>query len=222
MIIADQKPLAEIRRITSRFQKLLVVGCQECVTVCCVGGAKEVAVLSSALRMAEQIDGNPKEIVEFTSVRQCDPEYVLDLADKIARVDAVLSMACGVGVQTIAEHFPSVHVLPALNTTSFGRNTGPGVWVETCAGCGNCILAETGGICPVARCSKSLLNGPCGGSHKGLCEISDDVPCAWAQIYERMSRLEMLATMEQIAPPKDWSTALDGGPRRRVREDMQL
>ncbi len=222
MIIADQKPLAEIRQLISRFDKLLVVGCQECVTVCFAGGAKEVAVMSSAIRMAERVDGKEKELVEFTSVRQCEPEYVKDLAEKIAQVDAVLSLACGVGVQTIAEHFPNTHVLPALNTTSFGRNIAPGVWAETCAGCGNCILAETGGVCPVARCSKSLLNGPCGGSHNGLCEISDDVPCAWAQIYERMSRLDMLATMERITAPKDWSTALHGGPRKRVREDLQL
>jgi ferredoxin len=222
MIIANQKPIPEVRQLISRFNKLLVVGCQECVTVCFAGGAKEVSVMSAALRMAERVDGNEKEFVEFTSVRQCEPEYVKELADKIGGVDAVLSLACGVGVQTIAEHFPAVHVLPALNTTSFGRNTEPGVWVETCAGCGNCILAETGGICPIARCSKSLLNGPCGGSQKGRCEIAEDVPCAWAQIYERMSRLEMLATMEQIAPPKDWRTSLHGGPRTRVREDQQL
>lgn len=222
MIIADQKPLAEIRQSVARFHKVLVVGCQECVTVCMVGGAKEVAVTSAALRMAERIDGREKEFVEQTIVRQCEPEYVKELADKIAQTDVVLSMACGVGVQTIAEHFPAAQVLPALNTTSFGRNTAPGVWEETCAGCGNCILADTGGICPVARCSKSLQNGPCGGSQGGKCEISDDVPCAWAQIYERMSRLDMLATMERIAPPKDWSSSLHGGPRKRVREDQQL
>lgn len=222
MIIADQKPLAEIRQSVARFRKLLVVGCQGCVAVCLAGGAKEVAVMSSALRMAERVDGNDKELVEVTLVRQCDPEYVRELADRIGEVDAVLSLGCGVGVQSIAEQFPTVHVLPALNTTSYGRNTAPGVWVETCAGCGNCVLAETGGICPIARCSKSLQNGPCGGSQRGKCEISDDVPCAWAQIYERMSRLDMLERMQEITPPKDWRTARDGGPRTRVREDQQL
>ena len=98
----------------------------------------------------------------------------------------MLSMACGAGVQTVSEIYKKIPVLPALNTTFIGALDEPGLWREKCQGCGNCILALTAGVCPVARCAKKLFNGPCGGSSKGKCEISQDVDCAWHMIIESL------------------------------------
>ena len=102
-----------------------------------------------------------------------------------------LSLACGAGVNLLAEAYPARVPLPAMNTTFLAANDAPGVWVERCKGCGDCILHLTAGICPVARCAKNILNGPCGGTHDGKCEISSDekvVDCVWAQIVERLGQ----------------------------------
>ena len=111
-------------------------------------------------------------------------------------------------------------VLPAINTDFIGVTEKTGVWTERCAQCGNCVLHLTGGICPIARCSKSLLNGPCGGSQDGKCEINPDVDCGWQLIYDRMNRLGQMEKLAEIIPPKDWGTSRDGGPRKIMREDV--
>lgn len=222
MIVAEQKSLDEIKAMLAPYQKVLVVGCGTCVTVCFAGGEKEVAILASALRMATGLEGNPKQIMEATVQRQCEYEYNEAIADKLKEADVVLSLACGIGVQTMNEQFPEMLTLPGLNTTFLGQPTEQGVWVERCQACGNCVLGITGGICPIARCSKSLLNGPCGGSQGGKCEIDPDVPCAWQQIYDRMKALGRLEALLEVAEAKDWRTSRDGGPRKIVREDLRL
>ena len=222
MIIAEQKPLAEIKSMLNGQQKVLVVGCGTCVTVCLAGGEKEVGILASALRMATKMDGNGVDLDEVTVQRQCEWEYIDPLADTLENYDAVLSLGCGIGVQTLAERFPNQRVLPGLNTTFLGLPTEQGVWEERCQACGNCILDQTGGICPIARCSKQLLNGPCGGSQDGVCEIDPEVSCAWQLIWERMSALGLLDRLMELQPAKDWSTSRDGGPRRIIRDDLRL
>jgi len=222
MIIAEQKPLADVKAMLAGYQKVLVAGCGTCVTVCLAGGEKEVGILASALRMATKLDGNGVDFDEVTVQRQCEWEYIDPLADRLKDYDAVLSLGCGIGVQTLAERFPDKRVLPGLNTTFLGLPTEQGVWEERCQACGNCILDQTGGICPIARCSKQLLNGPCGGSQNGECEIDPEVPCAWQLIWERMSALELLDQLMVVQPPKDWSTSRDGGPRRIIRDDLRL
>jgi hypothetical protein len=144
------------------------------------------------------------------------------LLPELDKYDAVLSLGCGVGVQALAERFPNKRVIPALNTAFMGMPTRDGNWEERCQACGNCVLDKTGGICPIARCSKQLLNGPCGGSQEGRCEIDPDVPCAWQQIWDRMNSLGLQEQLLAVEPPKDWSTSRDGGPRRIVRDDLQL
>ena len=222
MIIGERKSLEEIRKMIGGYKRVLVVGCGTCVTVCLAGGEKEVATLSSALRMAAKKDGDGLEISEATIERQCDIEFIEELREKVEQVDAALSMGCGAGVQTIAETFSEIPVYPALNTRFIGTTEEQGVWTERCAACGDCILHLTGGICPIARCSKSLLNGPCGGSKDGKCEINPEVACAWQLIYDRLKALDQLDKLEEIIPIKDWSVSRDGGPRRLVREDMRL
>jgi hypothetical protein len=144
------------------------------------------------------------------------------LRERLMNYDAILSLGCGVGVQTLAERFPGKRVLPGLNTKFMGLPTEQGIWEERCQACGDCILDLTGGICPIARCSKQLLNGPCGGSQNSKCEVSKETPCAWQLIWERMSSLGMLDRLMQVQPPKDWRTSRDGGPRRIIRDDLRL
>jgi ferredoxin len=199
-----------------------VLGCGTCVTVCFAGGAREAAILACSLRMAARLDGHTKEVSDLTVQRQCEWEYLDQAAEQIRDVDLVLSLGCGVGVQAIAERFPNAWVVPALNTKFMGLPTEQGTWAERCAGCGECVLGLTGGVCPIARCSKSLLNGPCGGSEDGHCEINPDTPCAWQLIHDRLKTLGKLETLMEVQPPKNWQKARDGGPRKIVREDLKL
>lgn len=222
MIVGEQKTLEEIRQLIAGHKKVLVLGCGTCVTVCFAGGEKEVGILASALRMAEQLAGHEVEVAEATVQRQCEWEYIDAVADKIKEADVVLSLACGIGVQTVVQRFPDAWVVPGLNTTFLGQPEKEGLWVERCQACGNCLLATTGGICPIARCSKSLLNGPCGGSQHGKCEVNPETDCAWQLIYDRLARLGKLELIMTIAAPKDWSTSRDGGPRRIDRPDLRL
>ena len=220
MIVAEQKPMEEIIECISEYNRILLVGCNECVTVCAAGGRKEVGILSSALQMAFMKEGKTLEVKEITLERQCDPEYVEELVTHIDQAEVVLSMACGCGVQEIAKRFSAKSVFPALNTKFMGASERQGVWAERCQGCGDCILGLTGGICPVARCSKRLLNGPCGGSTGGNCEISEDVDCVWNIIWERLKSLGMEDRYEEVMTAKDWRPSWHGGPRKIIREDL--
>ena len=230
MIIGEQKPLDEIKQMIADYQKILILGCGTCVTVCFAGGEKEVGILASSLRMATGLEGqNPvlsategKEFMEATVQRQCEYEYNEEVADLVKEADAVLSLACGIGVQTMNEQFPEIITLPGLNTSFLGQPVKEGIWEERCQACGTCILDRTAGICPIARCSKSLLNGPCGGSVNGKCEIDPEIDCAWQLIYDRLNALGKLELMTEIQPARDWSTSRDGGPRKIVREDLHL
>jgi ferredoxin len=221
MIVGAQKPLDEIKKLVEDAGKVLVVGCGTCVTVSFAGGTKEVGILASSLRMACKIDGNSKQFDEATVQRQCEWEYIDPLAARLEEYDLVLSLGCGIGVQALAERFPKKTIMPGLNTTFLGMPTEHGVFEERCQACGDCILGITGGICPIARCSKQLLNGPCGGSQRGKCEVSSETSCAWQLIYDRMAARGELDRLLQIQPIKNWSTSRDGGPRRIIREDLR-
>ncbi len=223
MIIAERKPLPEIIANVKNVERLLIVGCNTCVAVCLAGGDKEVAMLGSLLRLARKSGDGFKlgQVTEMSVERQCEEEFNAPLAAPIAEHDVVLSMACGVGVQTLAEQFPDAIVYPALNTTFMGRPEERGTWGERCLGCGNCVLDKFGGVCPITRCSKNLLNGPCGGSEKGRCEVDpQNLDCAWQLIYDRLTRIGQLERLYEVEPAKDWSTSHYGGPRRIIREDM--
>jgi ferredoxin len=222
MIIAEQKPLDEIKGLLAEARNVLIVGCGTCVTVCFAGGEREANVLSSLLRMASQLDGAARDVTDVTVQRQCEWEYLDTIGDRVAEADVVLSLGCGVGVQALAEHFPKAVVVPGLNTKFMGLPLEQGVWAERCAACGQCVLGVTGGICPIARCAKQLLNGPCGGSSQGKCEVSPEIDCAWQLIYDKLSAQGRLDVLMEITPPKDWSTSRDGGPRRIVRDDLRL
>jgi ferredoxin len=221
MITAEQKPIEEIREMISSYKRILALGCGSCVAECAAGGEKETAMLASALRMVGKMNGEEIEIVEKTIDRQCVKEFVIQLDDVIEQYDAILSLGCGAGVQAIADMYPEVPVIPALNTEFMGETKDQGYWVESCIGCGDCMLYYFGGVCPLTRCSKQLLNGPCGGSMDGKCEVNPEVPCAWQLIIDRLMNFGSLDKLQMIYPPKDWSKKQGAGPRKIIREDQQ-
>jgi len=220
MIIVDRKPINEILAELDPCDKVLVLGCGECVTVCEAGGRREVAVLASVMRMHFLNQDRQVTVDELTLERQCDHEFLEQIREVAGGYDTIVSLACGVGVQFTAEKFHTTTVVPGVNTSMMGVTEKRGVWSERCQGCGECILARTGGICPVARCAKRVMNGPCGGSTDGKCEISGELDCAWQLIIDRLKALERLGDYEALAPIKDWSTERSGGPRIIVREDL--
>ena len=205
MIVAEQKPLEEIRRMIAPYERVLILGCGTCMTVCDAGGEREVSFLDSALRVAQsRSEDENHTFSEYTVKRQCDPEFLDAIADKIGDVDAVLSMGCGIGVQAIAERFPDLVVLPGVNTSFMGMSSEWGVWDERCGACGDCRLDETGGICPITRCTKGILNGPCAGTKNGKCEANKDLDCAWILIFQRLERLGQLEKMRRYYPPRNF------------------
>ncbi len=220
MIVGEQKPLDEMWEMIRGHQKVLVFGCNTCVAVCHQGGNKEAEILASLLRMRATQEGVDMEITNGGIERQCETEFFDSAEKQIADTEVVLSTACGIGVQFMAERYAKP-VYPGLNTTFLGAVEELGVYAERCQACGNCVLGETGGICPIARCAKRVMNGPCGGSTDGKCEINKELDCAWQLIVDRLKMLDRMADYEKLAPIKDWSSDRAGGPRKLVREDLK-
>ena len=221
MIVANSKPVREITKLIERHDRVLFVGCGTCVTVCLAGGEREVGLAGYAVRMARKLDGKPVTLEQVTIERQCENEFIKDLVPAVERCDAIVSFACGAGVQALAERF-NKPVYPGLNTQFIGILEEQAVWTEKCLGCGNCVLGDFGGVCPVTRCAKRMLNGPCGGSTEEHCEVAEDHPCAWQLIYKRLKAIGQLDKLDAIVPPKDWSTAWTSGARKVVRQDQRV
>ena len=220
MIVGKQKPLEEIWSMIEKYHKVLVFGCNTCVAVCHEGGNKEAQILASMLRMKAKQEGINIEIKDSGIERQCEHEYFNSAAEEIEWADAILSIACGAGIQFLNEKWQAKIILPGLNTTFIGVVDEPGVFSERCLMCGDCILHLTGGICPIARCSKSIMNGPCGGSTNGWCEIKPITPCGWQLIHDRLEIQGRIELLEEIIPAKDWVHSRDGGPRKLVQEHL--
>ncbi len=221
MIVGQPKPFDEVWNMVKNFKKVLVYGCNTCVAISHAGGEKEAEILASMLRMKASQEGVDMKVNHAAVMRHCEPEYFEPLMEDVRTYDLVLSTACGVGVNFLAQRIGNIPVYPGINTSFYGAVPKPGEFIELCAGCGNCILHLTGGICPIARCTKSLMNGPCGGTDRGKCEISQDVDCGWFLIVERMKQLGKLESLVEIQPPRDWSSSFHGGPRRVVLEHLQ-
>lgn len=222
MIKAKHKSTESIADMTAPYRKVLVLGCNTCTGICLAGGEKEVSVLAATLRLRSTARNQGKEFQEFVVRRQCEREFLEEAREQIQAADAVLSLACGVGMNCVAENFPDKPVLPGNDTTFLGLSPEMGLFTERCVACGDCLIHLTGGLCPLARCAKRLLNGPCGGSVGGKCEISQDVPCIWQMIYDRMKALGQLHKLSEIIPTREWSLNDAKGPRSFVREDLRL
>lgn len=214
MIVGQQKLFDEIWEMIREHRRVLVLGCNCCVAVCHQGGGKQAENLASLLKMRALEQRLEMTIQPGGIERQCEHDFFQPVAEEIEQTEAVLSLACGVGVQFMAEKYPTLPVYPGLNTTFLGAVPKAGLFVEKCQACGNCLLGITGGICPVSRCAKRLFNGPCGGASKGKCEINRELDCAWQLIIDRLEALGRLDDYETLLPLKDWSTDRAGGPRR--------
>ncbi len=222
MIVAEWKPIEELVAKLTGHSKVLLVGCATCVAECAAGGEREVETLAPLLCMALKKQGHSVEIITKTLERQCEWEFVEELDEIVPDVDAILSIGCGIGVQALAERFSDKPVYPGVNTNSLAIREQPGLWTARCAACGDCVLGETFGLCPIARCAKSLMNGPCGGTRKnGKCEVDEDTDCVWNLIVERARERGELESLTDVKKAKNWSNSRHGGPKRIVREDLK-
>jgi len=218
MIVGERKPFEEIWNRVKELKSVLILGCGSCVTVCQAGGEKEVGLLASELRMKSKLAGKSINIGEFTIERQCDREFFISVKDKTAEYEAVLSMACGAGVQFCAEILEPIPAIPALNTRFIGITEREGTWSERCRACGNCVLADYGGLCPMTICAKGLLNGPCGGSKNGKCEASQDRDCAWVLIYNRLKKQNKLDNLKLVSGVINKDYTKQAHPGRMINE----
>lgn len=219
MIVTQEKPLEEIMGFLKGHKNVLIAGCDGCNQP--PRGLREARSLGLLIEMASKLSGEERTTSYTTVIKQCDDKIAHStLTPLMEGVDAVVSLSCGIGVQVLSDVLDSP-VYPGQNTIFMGSEEREmGTVSERCAACGNCILDQTGGICPIARCSKSLLNGPCGGSQDGKCEVDKEVECAWQLIFDRLKALGKLDQMEEVQPAKDWSTSTHGGTRKIPKEMM--
>ena len=209
--ITQQKRLEEITRNLGLINKVALVGCGTCPTMAETGGVNEVKDMT--LRLEQE---GFKVVSDTVIPVTCEPlplEGRREFQKLLDDAEAVLVLACSLGVRMVTD-YTSLPVLPALNTLFIGREAEPGFFVEECAQCGDCVLGDYAGVCPIVYCAKTLFNGPCGGSVEGKCEVDPNLPCGWQLIYERMKALGRVEELSQIRPYKDWSKSLSGGARR--------
>lgn len=219
MIKAKRKPLEEIFNMVKDYSRILCVGCGGCASVCLAGGQRETINLTRELSECFKQSGMHSNFSVFVTERQCNAEYLADVEDMVKEHDCIISTACGAGAQFLAEKYESKPVFPVLNTMFIGVDRDIALYQERCRSCGNCQLGYTGGICPVTCCSKSLFNGPCGGTNiDGSCEVSKDVPCAWNMIYQRLKLQNRLESILAIQPPMGWT---DKGPGSFVQSGYE-
>ncbi|GBE58485.1 hypothetical protein BMS3Abin01_01427 [bacterium BMS3Abin01] len=221
MIVTKPKPFRKIKQFTDPHENILVVGCNTCTAVCLAGGEKEAEQLAARIRLHRRRQGLGGSVETVTVLRQCEHEFNEEIAEMVEGRDLLLSTACSIGPQALAERYTGVRVAPAMNTNMLGMVKEHHVWSEYCVACGDCGIYKTGGICPIARCAKQLFNGPCGGSQGGRCEISPDVDCVWQQIHDKMVSLGLEDDLKKIMGPKNWSWSNHGGPRTLKKEGFQ-
>ena len=209
--VTQSKPFEQILNLLENSQSIYIIGCGTCATMLHTGGKEEV------LAMKEKLEAAGKKVSGWMVIpTACDlitKEALLEEAPAITKTDSILVLSCAFGVQTVSV-FATKPVYGGLNTLFIGKEDESGQYIEVCMQCGDCVIGQTAGICPLVRCAKSLFNGPCGGSVKGKCEIDPETPCAWQMIHDRLSAWGQLDRLENIIPIKDWSSSISGGPRR--------
>jgi hypothetical protein len=210
MLISKQKPLEEILSYLEGDKSIFLIGCKGCAEGWGSGGEKQVAEMKSTLQeKGKTVTGSV--VVDMLCDGALTKLTLRAYKKEIAAADSILVLTDGAGVQTVVEVVNKV-VHPGCNTLSSGGAHAEWKEAERCLECGDCMLEFTGGICPIARCSKHLLNGPCGGSQGGKCEVDSDIPCVWQQIVDRLAKLGQLDKLERLVTPKNWSVSLISGP----------
>jgi len=199
--ITQQKPIEEIERLLNGMGRVFIIGCGTCVTLTRTGGAPEVEA------MKDELSDKGKVVTGTTVVPvACDNltgDILKEIQSHMKQADALVIMTCAFGVQTIARQVKQM-VVPALDTLFIGKETGAGEFNEVCTQCGTCIIGETGGVCPVTTCHKGLVNGPCGGTNDGKCEIDSNKDCAWTMIYNRLNDLGRIDDMRTYQKPRNY------------------
>ncbi len=207
--ITRQKPYDEVKQLSEDFNRIFLIGCGTCATMAKTGGIEEVQA------MKESLQGEGKLVTGWivipTACDEMTAEVISENARAIQDAQCIIVMACALGVQRVNSYLPKP-VIPALDTLFIGMEKSPGHFIEACAQCGQCILGETAGICPLTACHKGLLNGPCGGTNKGKCEVDKEKDCAFTLIYERLKEQGRLDLMRKYHPPKNYQVI----PRPRM------
>jgi len=221
MIVIKRKPLEEVLSYIEGHDKILVLGCQECPYGCATDGEEVVKRLSEEIKNKMKDLGKSIEILEKTLIRLCELRYVKSINDLIKDVKAIVTLSCGVGVNLIADIYPEIEVYPGMNTLFLGAELREGIFIEKCRACGDCIVGYTAGLCPITRCPKNMLNGPCGGSKNGVCEVRKGLPCVWYQIIKRLKKRGKLEKLMEIWEAKDWRS-LYGEGIRELREELKV
>lgn len=199
--ITRQKTEEEIDQLLQRLNRIFIVGCGTCVTLCRTGGQPEVKAMQEKLsKKGKMITGT---VVLPVACDNLTEEAFKEYGPQMEQADALLIMTCAFGVQTAARQV-SKPVIPALDTLFIGKERGLGQFEEICVQCGDCILGITGGICPVTSCHKGLVNGPCGGTNNGKCEIDSEKDCAWTLIYRRLEEQGQLHLMKRYQKPRNY------------------
>jgi len=219
VIILKQKDFDEIIEALSGERKVFIAGCTDCATTCKVGGEEELEKMKKKLEGAG-IEVTGTCVFDTACLSGEVRQKGKDNQEALKNADSILVLACGTGVQTIGDQL-GYRVHPGLESLFIGEVVRLGKYEEKCRACGDCVLEYTEGICPVTRCSKGLLNGPCGGYSKdGKCEVDPEKDCAWLLIYERLKERGRLDKMKKMREPKDYSTMLS--PRRLVWEKPKV
>ena len=206
MIVSRKKPIEAVLAMLDGVKKVGLVGCKSCASACAVGGEKE------CLEMKAFLEEQGFEVVGIALPDEsCHKMLVRRDIKPLAEAEAIVSMACGSGCQTVAAN-AKVPVYPANDTIFVGLTERVGMFHETCRTCGDCVLGETGGICPMTQCAKSLVNGPGGGQKNGKCEVNPANDCAWIAIYKRLESLNQLHKMEATLDdhtPRDYPQSVN-------------
>ena len=207
--ITKQKPFDEVQQQLDRFDRVYIVGCGTCTTTTRTGGREEV------LDMKERLQELGKLVTGWTvTPTACDEMTEVSMKENsgdIQNANCILIMACALGVHRV-NLYSGKPVIPAVDTLFIGIEDSPGNFYEVCAQCGQCVLGETAGICPLTACHKGLLNGPCGGTNNGKCEVDAEKDCAWTLIYQRLKEQDRLDLMRKYHPPKNYHVL----PRPRI------
>ena len=209
--ITQQKPEEELDQLLDGLGRVFIIGCGTCATLTQTGGVPEVSAIKK--RLSEKGKMVTGDVVLAVACDNLTRDALAEYGSRMDQADVLLIMACAFGVQTIARQMKKV-VVPALDTLFIGKETSLGEFNEICTQCGTCILGETGGICPVTSCHKGLVNGPCGGTNNGKCEIDNDKECAWTLIYNRLNELNRLDAMRKLQKPRNHQGELSPGKWR--------
>jgi ferredoxin len=209
MIVSKQKPINEILSSLQGCSSVFLVGCTKCATVCKAGGEEEVWQMQETL-LAAGIDITGSIVIDEACHMLRVSRDLRGKQQAVDDADALLVMACGAGVQSVSAAI-SKPTVAALDSLFLGNIRRFGQFEQKCSLCGECILTETAGICPVTSCAKGLLNGPCGGMDNGRCETDTEIPCAWADIFERLRQKPDTATLERYRQPKNHAAILKPG-----------